>query len=967
MKIAAHLPFVISLLIAAPNQIKGQGHTYDAVPDENRELLFEDMFDGKGNFANGDAKVKDGKLILKKNTKILKDLGLHNDDDYEIEVFFDPNKASGNQTTGIIFSANNLKNLKIAAFNQQKLRLSTCRNGKWSNRDFQIEHKSGYNKLTVRVLDKVAYIFYNEVLAAVAPTTSYGHKVGLDGPEKGESKFHYLRVYKIRKYPSSLERNAEVYQFATLSKEKLDTDIMQPETLVAYSVSFKNNGPFRVDNLNIELKESGGNTGIEPELFTKKLEDGRVGKEVGAGWFFRSSDKLKSGVAKYEIILRDEGEGFEYGPYPVEFKTEGFPPPDLIVQNLTYIENGNSQIRGGSVGTLTLELANEGVGEALGLKVTFDKSNTIRAITDNVSEVIPPGGSRRIKIKVVAPLTFDGDSETIKIKLEAKGMDAKEYDKSFPVTSFNPINSNTIISPALKGYYGNLPGFDYGKLKSALEADVDKNGSKAILWKSIFLNLGDGGFDYDPIKAKELARSSVASVYNMAFDGDMEAQLLMGLAYQYGLGVPQNNSIARDLLGMASERGYEFANYALGLNTYVYYAGKSLSDAKKELEAASAKGIKKADYWLGVMHLEGKGFTKNEKEAYRIFKRTADIGDPKSMFMVGSMHLSGTGTEIDTEKAHTYLKSAAELGVAEAMILLGTFYTTGTYGQAKNEPEAHKWLSKAANRGSINAMFTYGVYQLSDEHLGENFAAAHKYLLQAAKLEHGGAMKMLGRIYQDGLGTNKNTVKARFWVNEAELYGEQISKTDPRFENYAMNILNNMDWNSALFGNTLYGTDQYGREVEVNTGSDMMGQVLGGVFSSWMSSRVPDPNATNSYEFIMKKGSSRIYAATINSYKSTEIEVKRGEKIDFIVSGSVQVGMFAGVTSPRGIGGYRSYNVAGEHPHGSFIARVGDGDWQYISAMGSIEADREGKLQIALNDRDNSNNRGGFDVRIEIN
>lgn len=979
-------PILLMQLFLVIGNLYGQDFEYDAIPNESKQLIFEDQFndESKGwKYAGSKlkAKVKEGILNLKSKGAAARlyyiDAGLNQSKNYEIEASVEYIKGESGAELNYSISKSNTHarpGFSIAYIQDSKGKepvagvgnFISSRGTKYFESRKVTTFKKGFNTLNVLKIEKLLFIYVNKELVLITNYINSGDFVGFQPPWKGESNIDYIKIFEIDDSKTNVAKTGNVYQFATLGKELLETDVMKPETLVSYSLTLKNNGPFNIRNPKFDIREVSGNEGITVELFNKVL-DTKVGKEFGATWLFTSSAKLKSGLAKYEVIATDQVNGFEYGPYPVEFKTEGFPPPNLVLNSFRYEGGGSrSVIRGGSVGKFLLDIKNDGVGEALDLKVELNEGSSLRLLSKEVKETIPPNTRKTIQIEISTPLKFDGSSENVKLSLAAKGMEAKAFSKSFQVASFHLNKPKVALSTPLQNYYGYQTEFNYQSLKKGIEATILKGSVKANFWKAIFYLQGDGSYEYDPIKAQELAKEWVNSVYKEAFAGDLEAVTLMGLAFQYGLGVPYNNTLARGYFKLAAEGGFSGAQYHLGLNTYLNYQDRFASDARKGLEEAASKGIDKANYWLGVMNLEGQGFTRNEKEAYRIFKKTADAGDPRSMFMIGSMHLNGTGTEIDTDKAHHYLKKAAEAGISEAMVMLGTFYTTGKYGQSKNKPEAHKWLSKAANQGNVNAMFTYGAYQLSDEHLGQNFAGAHKYLLLAAKQDHGGAMSMLGRIYQEGLGTEVNQVKARFWVNEADRYGEKIQKSGPRFENYAMNIINNMDWNSALFGNTLHGVDQYGRQVEVNTGSDMMGQVLGGVFNSWMSSRVPDPNATNSYEYIMDKDGKKIYAATINGYRSTSIKVKRGQKIKFISSGKVQVGMFAGVTTPRGIGGYRSYNIARDHPHGSFVARVENGEWEYIGGLGTLAADRDGNLEIALNDRDNSNNRGGFDVRIEI-
>ncbi len=961
----------LAVILALQGETKAQTLMYDAISSQNKVMIFEDQFDGKGTFDYGSGKLKGGKLELRKNTFSFLDVGLTLYDDYEIEISLNTQKAKNSTSTGIIYNSKNMDLVKVYYINVNQIRRGFHAGGRsWSYTPYKKakDHNgSGFNKMVVRKIDNRFYFYYQGHLIDISKETVYSHHlVGLKGPQKGSALIDYIRVYKIEKFPSSLALISEKYQFADTARVLQQSDVLQPEAYASYELNLKNSGPFDLKKPKIQIKAISGNKGLKVEQFDEKL-NGRMGYQLGAKWLFTSNDMLKSGLAKYEIVVTDKSTGFAYDSFPVELKTKGFPAPHLKVRNFQINDAGTSgKIRGGSVSKVFLEVINEGVGDATEIQVELAKNQHFQLLSQKVAKVIPPEGKSVLELEVLASLKFDNSSEVLKFWIGAKGMEIVEYQKTLEVISLKLNEVDESLTDGLKFYYGSQSGFDYQQLKKGLESEILSGDVKAIFWKSILYTLGRGGYEYDRIKGEEMAKKYYQAVYSLAFEGDLEALLLMGMASQYGLGIPMNNSLAREYFTLAGDAGYPYAVYELGLNTYLNYSEKFLDQVKSKFEMALSQGIKKAVYWLGIMNLEGKSFIKNEKEAFRIFKNLADSGDPNSAFMVGSMHLNGTGTEVDTEKAHDYLKYASEAGISDAMLMLGTFYTTGTFGQKKNLTEAHKWISKAANQGNLDALFTYGAYQLSREYLGENFSAAQKYLLQAAQQGHGGAMRLMGHVYQKGLGTDINAVKARFWVNEAQLNGESMDKERPRFENYAMNVVNNMDWNSALFGKTIYGIDQYGRDVQVNTGTDMMGQVVSGLFSNWMSSRMPDPNAINSYEFIMQKNGVKIYAATINGYRPTKIAVKRGEEVKFTSSGRVQVGMFAGITTPLGIRGYTNYNIAVEHPHGCFLARIGSENWQYIGKTGTIEVEKDGLLEIALNDRDNSNNRGGFDIRIEI-
>ena len=106
----------------------------------------------------------------------------------------------------------------------------------------------------------------------------------------------------------------------------------------------------------------------------------------------------------------------------------------------------------------------------------------------------------------------------------------------------------------------------------------------------------------------------------------------------------------------------------------------------------------------------------------------------------------------------------------------------------------------------------------------------------------------------------------------------------------------------------------------------------------------------------------------IDSYtNSTDITIKKGDKINISASGSITYGAWAGSGGPDGIDGYTSYNRISGFRHGSLLVRIGDnGEWEAIGTSKSIIAKNSGVLQFIVNDGDPSNNSGVFTVDIRI-
>ena len=98
----------------------------------------------------------------------------------------------------------------------------------------------------------------------------------------------------------------------------------------------------------------------------------------------------------------------------------------------------------------------------------------------------------------------------------------------------------------------------------------------------------------------------------LAEEGNAVAQNNLGLMYQNGWGVPQDDKEAVYWYKLAVEQGYAIAQYNLGL---MYEKGKGVPQDDKEAvrlyRLAAEQGYADAQGNLGVMYVFGKGVTKD--------------------------------------------------------------------------------------------------------------------------------------------------------------------------------------------------------------------------------------------------------------------------------------------------------------------------------------------------------------------
>jgi TPR repeat protein len=110
----------------------------------------------------------------------------------------------------------------------------------------------------------------------------------------------------------------------------------------------------------------------------------------------------------------------------------------------------------------------------------------------------------------------------------------------------------------------------------------------------------------------------------LADQGNAIAQFILGVMYDNGKGVPQNDA-----------------------------------EAMKWYRAAADRGETNAQCNLGTMYLTGQGVPQDYAEALKWYRKAADQGNASAQFNLGKMYDNGQGVPQDYVQAHLWLDLAA--------------------------------------------------------------------------------------------------------------------------------------------------------------------------------------------------------------------------------------------------------------------------------------------------------------------
>ena len=114
-------------------------------------------------------------------------------------------------------------------------------------------------------------------------------------------------------------------------------------------------------------------------------------------------------------------------------------------------------------------------------------------------------------------------------------------------------------------------------------------------------------------------------------------------------------------LKAAAEKGHKKAQYRLGL---CYDKGKGVKEddalAFQWYSKSAAQGYAKGQYQLGMCYKNGEGVKEDRKKAVELFTKAAKQENGDAQYQLGKAYLKGKGVAADEAKAKMWLKKAVK-------------------------------------------------------------------------------------------------------------------------------------------------------------------------------------------------------------------------------------------------------------------------------------------------------------------
>ena len=230
------------------------------------------------------------------------------------------------------------------------------------------------------------------------------------------------------------------------------------------------------------------------------------------------------------------------------------------------------------------------------------------------------------------------------------------------------------------------------------------------------------------------------------------------------------NAQSSDLSQLEKEanQGNSKAQHDLGI---LYLEGKDISKDERKafqwFEKSAKNKYGKAQYQVSFMYAEGIGVGKDLRKALEWIKKSAQQGYPLAQYDLGLMYGKGLEVGKDFRKMFEWMKKSAQQGYPPAQYHLGAMYRGGI-GTTKNEANAIEWYKKCEH-DQVQAQYDLGIIYWNRK----NYSASFKWFLKAARNGDKDAQVALAFQYQVGDGTLKNPWEAFYWYRKSAEQGHK--------------------------------------------------------------------------------------------------------------------------------------------------------------------------------------------------
>lgn len=266
----------------------------------------------------------------------------------------------------------------------------------------------------------------------------------------------------------------------------------------------------------------------------------------------------------------------------------------------------------------------------------------------------------------------------------------------------------------------------------------------------------------DGVKAYAAANYAVAlQNFEVACSaGDMKGCNYIGVMYDQGLGVPEDNSRALGLYEKSCTNGYMLGCSNLG---FMYEMGsgvaQSYSRAISYYDMACKANNATACANLGYLYENGRGVSQDYAKAATLYEKGCNNGEPRGCTNLGFLNNNGYGVPKNVAKAVALYERGCNEGNAHGCSNLGYMYANAQ-GVAQDYVKAVSLYDKSCKNGSAAGCTNLGYMHEMGQGVPSNLYQAFLNYEKACKDGHAIGCANLGYMHANARGTIKSMSKA---------------------------------------------------------------------------------------------------------------------------------------------------------------------------------------------------------------
>ena len=201
--------------------------------------------------------------------------------------------------------------------------------------------------------------------------------------------------------------------------------------------------------------------------------------------------------------------------------------------------------------------------------------------------------------------------------------------------------------------------------------------------------------------------------------------------------------------------------------------------ASRWYELAAMQGHPAAQTNLGMLCFEGRGIAKDRARAIELYGQAAKADFAPAMANLGVLYLLGNGVRQNLAKSRSLLLRAANKDHAHAQRLLGWIYRKGM-GVPVDPRTASRWYARASDRGDLESRYRLALLYLEDDEM-EDESRAVVHMKSAADAGYAAAQYSLGLMHLRGRGVEKSREQAQRWIGLAAKQGLSVAQQKLEF------------------------------------------------------------------------------------------------------------------------------------------------------------------------------------------